>query len=175
MTDNNESLQAYLDAHPQTEVFEVLIPDLCGGLRGKWITRDKIHKVFAGQLKIPLSSIAFDVWGRDGEEWVFDSGDGDGYCEADGRTLVPVPWLQRSTGQVVVSMREVGGAHCDYDSRHIIRNLMLRFADRGLKPVVASEMEFYLFRDERDALGRPVHTQSDRVGGCTGQWPDLRD
>ena len=166
MTDNNDAVQAYLDAHPQTEIFEVLIPDLCGGLRGKWITRDKIKKVFAGQLKIPLSSIAFDVWGRDGEEWVFDSGDGDGYCEADSRTLAPVPWLQRSTGQVVVSMREVGGAHCDYDSRHIIRTLMLKFADLGLKPVVASEMEFYLFRDERDSLGRPVHTQSDRLGGA---------
>ena len=63
-------------------------------------------------------------------------------------------------------MREVGGAHCDYDSRHIIRTLMLKFADLGLKPVVATEMEFYLFRDERDSLGRPVHTQSDRLGGA---------
>ena len=165
MTDNKDDLQAYLDGNPNTEIFEVLIPDLCGGLRGKWITRDKIHKVFAGQLKIPLTSLAFDVWGRDGEEWVFGSGDGDGFCDADIRTLVPVPWMERSTGQVVVSMREVDGNPCTYDSRHIIRSIMNRFERLGLKPVVASEMEFYLFRDERDALGRPVHTQSDRLGG----------
>jgi glutamine synthetase len=164
MADHNDDLQAFLDAHPGIEIFEVLIPDLCGGLRGKWITRDKIHKVFSGQLKIPLTSLAFDVWGRDGEEWVFDSGDGDGFCDADVRTLAPVPWLERPTGQVVLSMREVDGEACSYDSRHIIRELMQRFAARGLTPVVASEMEFYLLRDERDALGRPVHTQADRLG-----------
>lgn len=166
MTDNNDELQAFLEAHPEIEIFEVLIPDVCGGLRGKWITRDKIHKVFAGELKIPLSSLAFDVWGRDGEEWVFDSGDGDGFCDADIRTLVPVPWLQRATGQVVLSMREVGGDPCSYDTRHIIRGLMKRFDALGLTPVVASEMEFYLFRDEKDAYGRPVHTQSDCLGGA---------
>ena len=164
MADHNDDLQAFLDAHPGIEIFEVLIPDLCGGLRGKWITRDKIHKVFSGQLKIPLTSLAFDVWGRDGEEWVFDSGDGDGFCDADVRTLAPVPWLERPTGQVVLSMREVAGEACSYDPRHIIRKLMERFAARGLTPVVASEMEFYLLRDERDALGRPVHTQVDRLG-----------
>jgi glutamine synthetase len=165
MADNNE-LQAFLEAHPDIEIFEVLIPDVCGGLRGKWITRDKIHKVFAGELKIPLSALAFDVWGRDGEEWVFDSGDGDGFCDADIRTLVPVPWLSRSTGQVVLSMREVDGEPCSYDPRHIIRELMARFEAYSLTPVVASEMEFYLFRNERDGFGRPVHTQSDCLGGA---------
>ena len=165
MADNND-LQAFLDAHPDMEIFEVIIPDVCGGLRGKWITRDKIHKVFAGELKIPLSSLAFDVWGRDGEEWVFDSGDGDGFCDADIRTLVPVPWLSRATGQVVLSMREIDGSPCSYDPRHIIRELVARFEAHGLTPVVASEMEFYLLRNEKDDFGRPVHTQSDCLGGA---------
>jgi glutamine synthetase len=43
---------------------------------------------------------------------------------------------------------------------------MARFKALGLTPVVASEMEFYLLREEDDALGRPVHTQTDRVGGA---------
>jgi glutamine synthetase len=166
MADNKQELQAFLDAHPEIEIFEVIIPDVCGGLRGKWITREKIHKVFEGQLKIPLSSLAFDVWGRDGEEWVFDSGDGDGFCDADIRTLVPVPWLDRGTGQVVLSMRDVDGTPCSYDTRFIISNLMARFEALGLTPVMASEMEFYLFRDGQDALGRPLHTQSDALGGA---------
>ncbi len=134
-------------------------------MRGKWVTRGKIHKVIAGELKLPLSSLAFDVWGRDGEAWVFESGDGDGFCEADIDTLVPVPWLERSTAQLIVSMREIGGEPCSYDTRHILRKLMARFKALGLTPVVASEMEFYLLREEDDALGRPVHTQTDRVGG----------
>ncbi|MCB1678056.1 MAG: glutamine synthetase [Halioglobus sp.] len=165
MADDDTSFQVFLEQHPDIEIFEMLLPDVCGGLRGKWVPRDKVHKLRAGQLKLPLSSLAFDVWGRDGDTWVFQGGDGDGFCEPDTRTLVPVPWQQRATAQVVVSMRAVDGMPCAYDPRHILRGLMARFAARGLTPVVASEMEFYLLRDERDTLGRPVHTQTDRVGG----------
>ena len=43
---------------------------------------------------------------------------------------------------------------------------MARFAALGLTPVVATEMEFYLLREGDDALGRPLHTQTDRVGGA---------
>ena len=166
MIDSKQQLQSFLDEHPDIEVFEIMLPDVCGGLRGKWVTRDKIHKVFAGEVKIPLSALAFDVWGRDGEKWVFESGDGDGFCVPDIRTLVPVPWLKRPTGQVVISMNEVDGSPCSYDTRRIIERLMKRFAELGLTPMMASEMEFYLLHNEQDTLGRPVHTQTDRVGGA---------
>jgi glutamine synthetase len=165
MTDTKERLQAFLEAHPEIEIFEVMLPDIAGGLRGKWVTRDKIHKVFDGGLKLPLSALAFDVWGRDVESWVFDSGDGDGICEADIRTLAPVPWLKRPTGQMLMSLNEVSGEPSELDSRLILKGLMDRFASHGLTPVLASEMEFHLFHMEDDALGRPVHTQTDRVGG----------
>jgi glutamine synthetase len=165
MADNNEILQAFLSRHPDIEIFEVILPDVCGGLRGKWLTRDKIHKVMAGELKIPLSSIAFDVWGRDAEVLVFETGDGDGFCEADIRTLATVPWSDRPTAQVVISMREVNGEPCAYDTRFILKSLMDRFAALGLTPVVATEMEFHLLRNEVDEQGQPVHTQRDCVGG----------
>ena len=143
-----------------------MLPDLAGGLRGKWVTRDKISKVVAGGLKLPLSALAFDVWGRDVEAWVFGSGDGDGLCEADIHTLVRVPWAQRPTGQILMSLRELDGNPCSYDARFIVQDLMQRFAALGLTPVLASEMEFHLFKQGQDELGRPVHTQSDRVGGA---------
>jgi glutamine synthetase len=166
MTDDAERLGTFLEQHPDIEVFEVMLPDLGGGLRGKWVTRDKIGKVMAGELKLPLSAAVFDAWGRDVEAWVFDSGDGDGLCEADVNTLVPVPWAERPTGQVMISMREVDGSPCAYDPRFILRSLMERFRALGLTPVLASEMEFYLFEGGQDSLGRPVHTQTDRVGGA---------
>lgn len=166
MADSNQALVAFLEKHPQIEVFEIILPDLAGGLRGKWVTRDKIHKVFAGGFKLPLSSLAFDVWGRDAQEWVFDSGDGDGFCEADIATLVPAPWQQRPTGQVLTSIRQVDGAPCAFDPRQMIKSLLARFTALGLTPVVATEMEFYLFRQGEDELGRPLHTQTDALGGA---------
>ncbi|MDH4039239.1 MAG: glutamine synthetase family protein [Gammaproteobacteria bacterium] len=165
MADNKEILQSFLAKHPDIEIFEIILPDVCGGLRGKWLTRDKIHKAMAGELKMPLSSLAFDVWGRDAEILVFETGDGDGFCEPDIRTLAIAPWFERPTAQVVISMREVNGEPCAYDSRHILQSLIDRFAVLGLTPVVATEMEFHLFRDEFDSLGQPVHTQTDCVGG----------
>jgi glutamine synthetase len=165
MADDKEILQAFLAKHPDIEIFEIILPDVCGGLRGKWLTRDKIHKAMAGELKMPLSSLAFDVWGRDAEILVFETGDGDGFCLPDIRTLAIAPWFARPTAQVVISMREVNGEPCAYDTRHILQSLMDRFAALGLTPVVATEMEFHLFHDEQDSLGQPVHTQTDCVGG----------
>ena len=166
MPANNDKLQAFLDTHPDIEVFEVMLPDIAGGLRGKWVTRDKIHKVMSGGLKLPISALAFDVWGRDVEAWVFASGDGDGMCEADINTLAPVPWAQRPTGQVLMSLREIDGSPSVLDTRFIIQGLMSRFAKLGLTPVLASEMEFHLLQHERDAQGRPLHTQTDSIGGA---------
>jgi glutamine synthetase len=165
MSNNNPALDAFLEANPDIEIFEIILLDLCGGMRGKWVTRDKIHKVMAGGLKMPLSTLAFDVWGRDAEAWVFDSGDGDGHCNPDIRTLVPTPWLERPTGQVIMSMNEVDGTPCSYDPRYLVQGLMDRLARHGLKAVMASEMEFHLLELEPDDEGRPVHTQRDRVGG----------
>jgi glutamine synthetase len=158
-------LDGFLERHPDMEIFEIVLPDVCGGLRGKWLTRDKIHKAMAGELKLPLSSLAFDIWGRDAEELVFETGDNDGFCQPDVRTLAIVPWAERPTAQVVISMMEVNGEPCAYDTRHILGSLMGRFKALGLTPVVASEMEFHLFHDKLDDKGQPVHTQTDCVGG----------
>ncbi|MBA6413450.1 glutamine synthetase [Parahaliea sp. F7430] len=168
MVDTVQRLQAFLDANPEVDIFEVILPDIAGGMRGKWVTRDKIHSVFKGELKLPVSSLAFDVWGRDVAAWIFDSGDGDGYCEADIDTLVLVPWASRPTAQVLLSMREADGKPSPLDSRFLLQSLVDRFAALGLTPVMATEMEFYLLEDKQDELGRPVHTQTDRVGGALG-------
>ena len=61
MSKNNEKLQSFLEQHPDIEIVEVILTDVCGGLRGKWVTPDKIEKVMAGELKMPLSSEAFDA------------------------------------------------------------------------------------------------------------------
>lgn len=167
MDETAKRLQAFLDANPDIEIFEVILPDLAGGMRGKWVTRDKIESVFAGKLKLPLSSLAFDVFGRDVEAWVFESGDGDGYCTAEIDTLVRIPWAPRPTGQVLMSMGEPDGGPCLLDSRYLLQSLVRRLGEHGLTPVMASEMEFYLLHEGEDEFGRPLHTQTDRVGGAT--------
>ena len=157
--DDLKRLQQFLDAHPDIEIFEAILPDINGKLRGKWLPRDKVEKAVTGGLKLPLTTLGFDVWGRDVESWVYDDGDADGICQADLGTLAPVPWLSRATGQLLMSLNEVDGSSCDYDCRSLLKQLMARFKKLGLTPVVASEMEFYLFQDGLDTQGRPRHSQ----------------
>ncbi len=165
MSDSDaQQLAAFLAAHPDIELFEVILPDINGRLRGKWLPRANIERAFAGGLKLPLSTLAFDVWGRDPEAWVYSSGDADGICVADSRSLALVPWLQRPTGQVLLSLNNISGAPCAYDPRAILKRLMARSAELGLTPVLATEMEFYLFQAECDAAGIPLHTQTNSRG-----------
>lgn len=157
-------LKELLDAHPDIEIFEAILPDINGRLRGKWIARSKIEKAFNGGLKLPLSTLAFDVWGRDPESWVYEDGDADGICEPDAGSLAPVPWLKRPTAQVLLSLNEASGEPCAYDPRVILRHLSKRLEKHGLTAVVATEMEFYLFQGDCDATGRPRHTQTENGG-----------
>ncbi len=161
----DQLLEAFLEANPDIELFEIILPDLAGGFRGKWVTRDKIGKLVKGGLKLPLSTLAFDVWGRDVEALVFEGGDADGLCQADLRTLARAPWSARPTAQVLISMLEVDGTPCAYDARFLLQRLARRIESQGMIPVMASEMEFHLFEAEDDELGRPQHSQGDRVGG----------
>ena len=164
---SSPELQTFLDANQSIEVFEIIMPDINANLRGKWLPRNKIHKAFDGSLKLPLSALGFDVWGRDVESWVLDDGDSDGICQAETRSLMSVPWLTRPTGQLLISMNNVSGNPCEYDSRLILKKLQSRFEKLNLTPVVASEMEFHLFQKHCDEQGRPQHTQFDPTGGAT--------
>ena len=165
--DDQKYVDDFLLAHPDIEIFEVIMPDANGNLRGKWLPRSKIQKAFDGTLKLPLTALGFDVWGRDVESWVLDDGDSDGICRADARTLASVPWLDRPTGQVLLSMHELTGEPCAFDPRSILEGLMTRFKKLDLTPVLATEMEFHLFQKGNDELGRPLHTQTSNSGGAT--------
>ena len=141
--ENLKQLQEFLTANPDIEMFEVFIPDINANLRGKWLPRSKIEKAFDGSLKLPISILGYDVWGRDVDSWMLENGDADGILLADARSLATVPWLDRPTGQVLLSMNELSGEASNFDPRSILKGLMARFKKLGLTPVLASEMDPY--------------------------------
>jgi len=166
---NVEILNKFLKDHPEIEIFEVMLPDINGKLRGKWIERNNISKVINGGLKLPLTTIAFDVWGRDASSWVYQSGDEDGVCIIDIRTLTTVPWLNRPTAQILMSLNDFNNIPCQYDVRHTLDSIISRFAKLGLSAMPAFEMEFSLFAKNNDEQGRPIHSQLNSSGIDAGQ------
>ena len=156
-----EAAKQFLDDNPQIETIEVLLPDNNGVLRGKWLPRKSLLKAFKGGLKLPVTTLAFDIWGRDNAELVFATGDADGQCVPVAESLRVVPWMERPTGQMLVHMANMDGTPYAADGRVVLQQVVDRYHAKDLFPVVAIELEFYLFKDERDSHGRPVHTGID--------------
>ena len=176
-----QTLDQFLQDNPDIEIFEVILHDLNGIHRGKWLPREQIVKVFNGGYKMPQNTCSLDAWGRDLEELVQESGDADGVCTADPETLARVPWADKPTAQVIVSMGSFGGDEpYGGDPRMVLQSVLDRYAKLGLRPVVASEMEFHLFELDRDKFGEPQHSQralngSPALGGQTYGMDIMRE
>lgn len=149
----------FLDAHPQVERIEAFVVDVNGVARGKSLPRDSAGKVFKGGARMPRSSFAFDIWGQDviGAGLVAETGDNDGVCvPVEGRTHL-MPWAtkgKKQQAQCLMTMHDKGKPFFG-DPRTVLANVLARYAKRGLTPVVALELEFYLVDAQPDDFGRP--------------------
>lgn len=158
--------QAFLSKHPDIETIEMLMPDMCGILRGKRLARDSFDKLFSGTVRAPGSIYLLDATGRSIPtiHYGIADGDPDNYCIPVLGTLSPVPWSKRPMGQVLASMTDDDGAPLFSDPRRILAEVVKRYADSGLTATVAIELEFYLLDQQPDADGRPQIAASPHSG-----------
>jgi glutamine synthetase len=153
----------FLRANPDITTIEALLPDCNGVMRGKWLPRHKLAKVYQGEFKLPITALSLDIWGRDVEELVFESGDADGICRPIEGSLLPTPWtVDDSLGQVMLSLYNTDGTPYPGDPRHVLKRILNRFHKAGWRPVVAAELEFSLVLYDRDGIH---HTCPRPVGG----------
>lgn len=149
---------AFLAANPDIVKIEVLLPRFCGPLMGKWLPVSMLKKLADGAVRMPRSTAALDIWGDDvpAVGIALEKGDPDGMCLPIPGTLCRVPWACEPTAQVLVSMFEIEtGEPCGYDTRSTLARIEARFADEGLTPVVATELEFYLIDRKAKESGHP--------------------
>ncbi|MFT4824071.1 MAG: glutamine synthetase [Halioglobus sp.] len=160
----------FLRAHPEITTIEALLPDCNGVMRGKWLPRHKLAKIFEGELKLPKTALSLDIWGRDVEELVFASGDADGICRPVEGSLLPTPWAAGGQhGQVMLSMFDSNGDPYMGDPRHVLKQVLSRFQEAGWRPVVAAELEFSLVTLENNIPNHTCPAPAGRtpVGGNT--------
>ena len=157
---------ATLAALPDLEAIDLLLPDMNGLLRGKRVTRQALDKVFADGICLPMSLIATDITGNTVEETGlgYDIGDEDRICRPVPGSLRPVPWTPRPTAQLLLAMEDGAGGLFEANPRQVLARVVQRFADLGLTPVVAIELEFYLFDRLPDAHGRPQPAINPNTG-----------
>jgi glutamine synthetase len=152
-----QELETFLASRPGLRFIDLLLHDLNGVDRGKRIDVASSESVFRSGLLLPGSLFALDVAGGTVQETGlgFDEGDADRPCLPIPGTLVDVPWHDHGVAQAQLTMHDAGGGAFFGDPRHLLARTLARLHERGLMPVVAIELEFYLIDRERNAQGLP--------------------
>lgn len=158
------AMKTWLRKNPQVRTIRVAAADLNGQPRGKRIPVRFADKVVEDGSRFPVSVLNLDIWGGDIENspLVFESGDRDGVLKPTERGFLPMPWLEAPTALLPIWMFREDGTPYDGDPRHALRHVLDRYKARGLTPVVAVELEFYLIDDSGDALQIPMSERSGK-------------
>ncbi len=142
-------IDSFLKTHADLDTIEVILPDTNGVLRGKWLPGNAARKIFDDGVAFPYSLFGLDVWGREVEETSLhiETGDKDGVCWPIPETLKLVPWVERKTAQVLLSMYDRDGDPFLADPRHVLQRMVDKLAAYGVTATCAYELEFYLFEE----------------------------
>ncbi len=164
--DDFSNAESFLAARPAVRVVDLLLPDLCGVLRGKRIDRTDLPAIYQRGMFLPGSMFALDVLGGTIQETGlgFDEGDADRACVPIPRTLHPSPWMGPAVAQLQVQMLDHDGSPFYGDPRHLLDAVLDRYAARGWTPVTAIELEFYLVDVERTPAGHAQPPRSRYTG-----------
>ncbi len=151
-----QEAQAFLDAHPEIEAFDIVLTDANGIGRGKIIRRHEMIPLYEGGRHLPISILGLDITGEDVHETglIWDSGDGDMRAWPIPGTIAPLFGTNPPRGQFLMSMFHLDGKPMTSDPRLALQRQVDAMADEGLYPSGAFELEFFLLANERDANGK---------------------
>lgn len=165
---NLEEARQWLEARGIEDV-ECITPDMAGVVRGKMMPSSKF--LSSSALALPSSVFMQTISGdypEESETFHYPPHDGDLRLVPDLSTLCTVPWEGDPTAQVICDMQNHSGTPVAYTPRTVLRNVVKAYEQRGWKPVVAPEIEFYLVKTNEDPdvpLQPPVGRSGRAIAG----------
>ena len=160
--------EEYITSNRISEV-ECLVADMSGTARGKILPPKKFlsgHK--SKGLRVPEEVFTLTINGRfvSDTNAVSDSAI-DIYMQPDVDTIRSVPWYTEPTAQVICDAFHLDHKPVVISPRHVLRRVLQLYKDKGWKPIVAPELEFYLVKKSADpdypleaAIGRSGRKES---------------
>lgn len=154
------------------EDIECMTPDQAGVARGKMMPSSK----FTSNTSLALPSAPFMMtisgdYPEDGKGFEYPEDDGDLKLVPDLSTLCRVPWEDDATAQVICDLVHQDGRLVEFTPRNVLRRVLAAYEARGLRAVVAPEIEFYLVRKNPDPdypLSPPVGRSGRPIAGGSG-------
>ncbi len=150
---SHAELDRWFDDNKVDEV-ECLVPDLTGVARGKILPRTKFTQERG--MRLAESVLGMTVTGEAPEckEYadIISDNDQDMELLADTTTACMVPWVPEPcrTAQIIHDCYFADGRLVDFAPRSVLRRVRELYAQEGLVPVVAPELEFYLIGQNTD-------------------------
>lgn len=147
-----------LNNNRQTPELDIFITDLNGNQRGKRVPAASANKILQEGFKMPRSVIGLDFWGDDigDAEIALEDGDSDGVCHIVSPSPIPIPWEAGENYQMMAMMGHPDGCSFASDPRYLLECVLQRYRAKGLTPVVAAELEFYLLDAASERENRPI-------------------
>ena len=151
----------YLDGRAVEEV-EIVIPDLAGTSRGKAMLAQKFQP--DNSFFLPVSLFYQTISGEYVEmeienQWL----ENDIVLIPDLSTASAVPWSSAPTLQIICDMQHREGGPLEIAPRNVLRRVLELYEQRGLHPIVAPELEFYLTK-QNDDPNEPIMPATGRSG-----------
>ncbi|MBI2970138.1 MAG: glutamine synthetase [Gammaproteobacteria bacterium] len=143
------SIKQWFQEHGIEEV-EALVPDLAGTARGKFIPAERYSEEDGIRLAEQLFSqtVTGDyVWETDR----VNPADIDMRVLPDVDSMRVVPWAPCPTAQIIHDCFYANGKPVPIAPRNVLKRIVNLFQKRGLQPIAAPEVEFYLVKPNTDA------------------------
>lgn len=154
----------WLRKNPAVRSIRVAAADLNGQPRGKRIPTRFADKALTDGTRFPFSVLNLDIWGEDidGSPLVLETGDKDGVLKPTERGFMPMPWLEAPAALLPIWMFHDDGRPFAGDPRHALNTVLQRYRKRGLTPVCAVELEFFLIDNSSTKLQIPPSPRSGK-------------
>ncbi len=130
---------------------ECIVPDMNGIIRGKVVPAPKFLRMVEDRsLRIPSSIFSVTVTGDYPEDAAFSLTDADVVLIPDPSTIRVAPGYTTPTAYVITDAFVSTGEPLAIAPRHILKQVIKLYTERGWVPVVAPELEFFLTAKNTD-------------------------
>ncbi len=147
-----QKFEEFITTNRISEV-ECLVADMSGTARGKLLPPKKFLKGQRNRgLRIPEEIFTLTINGRFVKETEAVSASAiDIYMEPDVNSVRMVPWYAEPTAQVICDAFHLNDEPVEIAPRHVLKRILQLYKDKGWRPVIAPELEFYLVKRNPDA------------------------